>query len=162
MKNIISQELDRQIASELVAGDPSKGAVGRMASHYDVQNSDRLLGLLLKFDVAASHIVTCDPWKRRCGGVPRGAFIVFRIDPRAVNPEDAVYSDRLILARIVDEAPTPVDAQTQQMLFQVHKLQATLDPLTHKDLQWSALKASIIGTYYDYRDEDGEYHTRLR
>jgi hypothetical protein len=27
-----------------------------------------------------------------------------------------------------------------------------LDPLTNKDLQWGALKASIVGTYYD----DGE------
>jgi hypothetical protein len=123
-----------------------------MAARYDVQSSDRLLGLLLKFDFAASHIITCDPWKRRCGGVPRGAFVVFRIDPRAVDPEDALYSDRLILARIVDEAPTPVDTQTQQMLFQVHKLQAALDPLTLKDLQWSALKASIVGTYYDGQD----------
>jgi|GEM_PF-5897354 len=126
MRNAISQELDRQVVLESVVGDQSKGTIGRMASHYDAQSSNRLLGLLLKFDFAASHIVTCDPWKRSCGGVPRGAFVVFRIDPRTVNPEDTVYSDRLILARIVDEAPTPVDAQTQQMLFQVHKLRQRL------------------------------------
>jgi hypothetical protein len=157
MKDAISQELNRQLALESI-GEQLKGMIGRMTARYDVQNSERLLGLLLKFDFAASHIVTCDPWKRRCAGVPRGAFVVFRIDPRAVDPEDALYSDRLILARIVDEAPTPVDTQTQQMLFQVHKLQAALDPLTFKDLQWSALKASIVGTYYDHRDEDGRYH----
>lgn len=113
MKNTIAQEIDRQVALEPIAGEQSKGAIGRMVTRYDVQNSDRLLGLLLKFDFAASHIVTCDPWKRCCGGVLRGAFVVFRIDPRAVDPEDALYSDRLILARVVDEAPTPVDAQTQ-------------------------------------------------
>ena len=152
MDNPIAQELNRQVVSGALASERRRGPIGQMAARYDIQSSDHLLGLLLKFDFAASHIVTCDPWKRRCGGVPRGAFVIFRIDPRAVDPEDAVYADRLILARIVDEAPTPVDAQTQQMLFQVHKLQASLDPLTHKDLQWSALKAAIIGTYYDNND----------
>jgi hypothetical protein len=158
MKDAISQELNRQLALDSIVGEQLKGIISGMATRYDAQHSDRLLGLLLKFDFAASHIVTCDPWKRRCGGVPRGAFVVFRIDPRAVDPEDTLYSDRLILARVVDEAPTPVDTQTQQMLFQVHKLQAALDPLTFKDLQWSALKASIVGTYYDSSDEDGRYH----
>lgn len=153
MADTISQELDRQAAADASDIGPQRGPIASIAARYDAQTSDRLLGLLLKFDFAASHIVTCDPWKRRCGGVPRGAFVVFRIDPRAVDPEDAVYSERLILARIVDEAPTPVDAQTQQMLFQIHKLQVGLDPLTHKDLQWSALKASIVGTYYE--DQDG-------
>jgi hypothetical protein len=153
MKDTISTELDRQVSQDVGADAQAKGTIGSMAGRYDTQNSDRLLGLLLKLDFAASHIVTCDPWKHRCGGAPRGAFVVFRIDPRAVGPEDVRYSSRLILARIVDEAPTPVDLQTQQMLFQVHKLQATLDPLTLKDLQWSALKASIVGTYYD--DQDG-------
>jgi hypothetical protein len=79
MKDAISQELNRQLALESIVGEQFKGIIGRMAARYDVQNSDRLLGLLLKFDFAASHIVTCDPWKRRCGGVPRGAFIIFRI-----------------------------------------------------------------------------------
>lgn len=162
MRDAISQELDFQAASQAISQEQLKGKIRNIAARYDVQNSDRLLGLLLKFDFAASHIVTCDPWKRSCGGVPRGAFVVFRIDPRSVDPGDTLYADRLILARIVDEAPTPVDAQTQQMLFQVHRLQATLDPLTFKDLQWSALKASIVGTYYDYYDDqDGTTTVRF-
>jgi hypothetical protein len=93
--------------------------------------------------------VTCDAWKRKCGGVPRGSFVLFRIDPRAVDPEDREFCNRLILARITDAVPTPVETNIQQTLFQVHKLQAQLDPLTHQDLQWGALKASIVGTYYD-------------
>jgi len=128
------------------------GAVGKIASKYTIE-SEHLVGLLLKLDFGESHLVTCDAWKRKCGGVPRGAFVLFRIDPRAVNPEDRDFCNRLILARITDAAPTPVESNVQQTLFQVHKLQAQLDPLTSQDLQWGALKASIVGTYFD---EDGK------
>jgi len=126
-----------------------------MANNYNLE-SNRLLGLLLKLDFQESHFVTCDAWKRNCGGVPRGAFILFRIDPRAISPEDLEYCNRLILARVTDSAPTPVESNVQQTLFQVHKLQAQLDPLTHQDLQWGALKASLVGTFFD-EEYEGAY-----
>ena len=117
MKDSISQELEDQ----LVAGTPAgKGIITPMATKYTL-DSDRLLGLLLKFDFAESHIVTCDPWKRKCGGVPRGSFVLFRVDNRAVDPEDRTFCDRLIIARITDAVPTPVEGHVQQTLFQVHK-----------------------------------------
>jgi Helicase HerA, central domain len=149
--NPIDAELERQLGQS--AETPS-GAVGRIAEKYRIE-SDHLLGLLLKLDFAESHLVTCDAWKRKCAGVPRGSFVLFRIDPRAVNSEDRHVCNRLILARITDAVPTPVETNVQQTLFQVHKLQAQLDPLTHEDLQWGALKASIVGTYYDDSDEIG-------
>ena len=34
--------------------------------------------------------------------------------------------------------------------------QAQLDPLTHQDLQWGALKASIVGTFFDEPEGEGE------
>jgi hypothetical protein len=151
MANVITEELSRQVAS---GTDETKlGTIARIASTYTL-DSERLVGLLLKLDFAESHIVTCDPWKRTCGGVPRGSFVLFRIDPRAVDPDDSDLCNRLMIARITDAVPTPVEGNIQQTLFQVHKLQAQLDPLTNKDLQWGALKASIVGTYYD--DEKGE------
>ena len=87
--------------------------------------------------------------------MPRGAFILLKLDPDLIGRDERENADRLILARIVDDAPTPVDMQTQAMLFQAHKLQSVLDPLTKKDLQWSGLNASIIGTYYDV-EKDGK------
>lgn len=116
-----------------------------MAKKY-VLSADTLLGFVLKVDFNETHFITCDAWKRKCGGVPRGSFILFRIDPRSVDPEDAVFTERLILARIQDSAPTPVESNIQQTLFQVHKLQAQPDPITAKEFQWGALKASIVGT----------------
>ena len=149
--NEIVQELVRQDESYRV--EQPCGPVGKIAQEYNL-DSDRLLGLLLKLDFEESHFVTCDPWKRNCGGVPRGSFVLFRIDPRSVDPEDQDFCNRLTLARVTNSAPTPVEANDQQTLFQIHKLQAQLDPLTHSDLQWGALKASIIGTFYDEEIED--------
>ena len=149
--NIIQQELERQ--DDSTRDEQVSGSVGEIAQQYNL-DSNRLLGLLLKLDFEESHFVTCDPWKRNCGGVPRGSFVLFRIDPRSVDPEDQDFCNRLILARVTNSAPTPVEANVQQTLFQVHKLQAQLDPLTHLDLQWGALKASIVGTFFDEERDD--------
>lgn len=151
MDNVIEEELERQVAND---NDTSHGIVSGIAQDYSL-DSNRLLGLLLKLDFEESHFVTCDAWKRNCGGVPRGSFIIFRVDPRAVSPEDQDFCHRLILARVTNSAPTPVESNVQQTLFQVHKLQAQLDPLTHQDLQWGALKASVVGTFYDKYTENG-------
>jgi hypothetical protein len=147
--NPIDAELARQAEGP---GEEPGGPVARIARRYTL-DSERLLGLLLRLDFAECHLVTCDAWKRNCGGVPRGSFLLFRVDPRAVSAADRHYCDRLILARVTDAVPTPVEANVQQTLFQAHKLQAQLDPLTHQDLAWGALKASVVGTYYDANDE---------
>lgn len=146
MANQIDTELEKQIAEEEI--QVSRGPISEMAKKY-VLSADNLLGFVLKVDFNETHFITCDAWKRKCGGVPRGSFILFRIDPRSVDPEDAVFTERLILARIQDSAPTPVESNIQQTLFQVHKLQAQPDPITAKEFQWGALKASIVGTFFD-------------
>jgi Helicase HerA, central domain len=60
----------------------------------------------------------------------------------------------MIFGRVTDSVPTPVERDVQSTVFQVHKVQAILDPFTQKELQWSALKASIVGTYYDNEEGD--------
>jgi len=118
MDSKVTQELQEQRKVELQG---PVGLIAQIATRYTL-DSDRLLGLLLKLDFAESHIATCDPWKRKCGGVPRGSFVLFRIDPRAVDPEDRPFCDRLMIARINDAVPTPLEGNVQQTLFQVHKL----------------------------------------
>jgi hypothetical protein len=153
VKDPISADLDNQLARE--RQKTALGPIAAIATQYESKTSNRLFGLLLKFEFETLHVVTCDPWKRNCGGVPRGAFIVLRVDPNSIGIEELEYANRLILARIVDEAPTPVDQDTTRMLFQIHKLGAILHPVSKKDLQWSGLKAKVIGTYYD-RAEEGQ------
>jgi hypothetical protein len=146
MKDPISEEFDAQLANE--EAKKLKGQIASMAARYDL-DSPRLFGFVMDLDYAKVKVSTCDPWKRNCGGAPRGGLIILRLDPNAIGQEERAQCDRLIIARIADRAPTPVDAQTQQTLFEVHRLQAPLDPITKRRLQYSAMEAKILGTYYD-------------
>ncbi len=136
------------------------GPVARIARNYDASSDGepgrRLLGFLLSLDYDELSIVTCDPWKRACGGVPRNSFVMIKLSEAAVGEEDRQFLDRVILARVTDSVPTPVERDIQGAVFQLHKVQAIPDPVTAKELQWSALKASVVGTYYDARGGDGE------
>jgi hypothetical protein len=144
--NPITADLDRQIERQY--SNLTKGRVARIASTYDLK-SNRLFGLTQKLDYEISTIVTSDGWKRNCGGAPRGGLVILRLDPDAIATEDRASAERLILARILDQVPTPVEASEQATLFQVHRLQATLDAITRQQFQMSCLNLSILGTYYD-------------
>lgn len=103
------------------------GQIAKVARQYS-NDSDRLLGLLLKLDYAQMHIATCDPFKRKCGGVPRNSFVLVKVSPAHVSVEDKHFCDRLILARVTDSVPTPVAGDALNTLFEVHKAQAVMDP----------------------------------
>jgi hypothetical protein len=137
------------INADLIAIAPEgAGLVTTMAAKY-VPQSERLLGFLLTLSYDEMRIVTCDPWKRKCGGVPRNSFVIVKVNANAAGPANAALASRLILARVTESVPTPIESEIQSTIFQVHKVQAILDPLTNKELQWGALKATILGTYYD-------------
>lgn len=132
------------------------GPIGSIARLYSgnkntqaPNNSHRLLGYVLKLAFEEVTIVTCDPWKGACGGVPRNSFIIIRLALDQVRAEDRRFCDRLIMARITNSVPTPVDSDITQTIYQIHKAQANIDPITNKELQWSALKATVIGTFFD-------------
>jgi hypothetical protein len=136
------------------------GVVGQIADYYSTKlspgegkNGDRLLGFLINLNYDEVTIVTCDPWKRKCGGVPRNSLVLIKVSPDQVNREDSAACNRLIMARITDSVPTPVANDTIATIFQIHKHQATIDPITQKELQWSALKGSVVGTFYDNGEE---------
>lgn len=124
------------------------GQISTIARKYKM-DSARLIGLLLKLDYQEMHIATCDPWKRKCGGVPRNSFVIVKVSPAHVSAEDKHFCDRIVLARVTDSVPTPVAGDALNTLFEVHKAQAMMDPYTMKELQWSAMRASIVGTFYD-------------
>lgn len=132
------------------------GPVSKIADYYSTllkpdkgKNGDRLLGFLINLNYDEVTIVTCDPWKRKCGGVPRNSLVVIKVSPDQVNAEDKLACQRLVMIRITDSVPTPVANDTIATVFQIHKHQATIDPITQKELQWSALRGSVVGTFYD-------------
>jgi hypothetical protein len=146
-------DLDMQNENAGPAGGEA-GPVATIANRYTAE-SDRLLGFVLALSYEDIRFVTCDPWKRKCGGVPRNSFVLVKLGPNMVDPEDRVFCSRVILARVTESVPTPVESDIQNTVFQIHKLQPIVDPVTQKELQWSALKASVVGTYYDQQSDDG-------
>lgn len=130
------------------------GEITAIADKYN-NESDRLLGFALSMGFESVQFTTCDPWKRNVGGISRNQFILIKLAERLVNQEDIAYSKRLILARVTGTAPTPVESELQGTVFQIHKMQPMVDPITKQELQWSSLKANIIGTYFDYMDGNG-------
>lgn len=124
------------------------GPVASLAGHYNPRGP-RLLGFLLKLGYEEMTIVTNDVFKANCDGVPRNSFVMVKLaTERAVGPQ-AAPTNQVILARVTEAVPTPIDSEIQQTVFQVHKLGANVDAFTNRDLQWGAMKATILGTYYD-------------
>ena len=129
------------------SGAGAAGAVGKMASKYTLDSS-QLLGFLLSLTYDEMRIVTCDAWKTMCGGVPRNSFAIVKANPKAAGAANAGLGDRSSW-RVSLRCPNPSRNRLQQTIFQVPQVQALLDPLTNKELQWGALRGSILGTYYD-------------
>ena len=154
MRNPIDQELERNIAAR--EREEKIGPVAEISRKYDAA-SKRLLGFLLSLDYDELSVVTCDPWKRACGGVPRNSVVAIKLGLEAVDKEDRPFCDRIILARVTDSVPTPIQRDIEGTVFQLHKVQAIPDPVTNKELQWGALKANVVGTYYDAEVGHGEF-----
>jgi uncharacterized protein DUF87 len=148
--NPVIDFLDRDVPRS--RAEPPKGKVGSMLDAYESATSSRLLGFLLDMGYDEMRLVTCDAWKRKCGGVPRNSFVIVKLNERAAGLPPGTARRFLILARISETATTPVAGDIQSTIFQIHKVQAKIDPLTNAELQWGALKAGILGTYYDMDD----------
>lgn len=150
IRNHIESIIDNETAH---TDGVSDGVVSKMLKSYDIYDRSSLLGFLLKMDYDELTLVTCDAWKRNCGGVPKNSFIIVRLNDKATTYRQTNSRPFLILARIRETAMTPVAADIQSTIFQIHKVQADIDPLTNSELQWGALRANILGTYYDAPDQ---------
>ena len=124
-KNPIEADIEAEIIKD---GQPvgTTGPVATIARQYKM-DSVRLIGLLLKLDYQEMHIATCDPWKRKCGGVPRNSFVIVKVSAAHVGPEDKHFCDRIILARVTDSVPTPLRRSMNQN--RLAELQADISSL---------------------------------
>jgi len=133
----------------------ARGPIARLAASY-TPSQEELLGFVLDMAYEEATLVTCDAWKRKCGGVPSNSFVLIRQNPRVAT---LASGDRprssLILARVTESTATPVSKEIQQTIFEIHKIQAVVDPYTSADLQWGALKSNILGTYFDEEQPNG-------
>ncbi len=149
----IQAALEHDEAEARIRAAKPTGTISRLAMGCSTEASN-LLGFVLDMSYDEATIVTCDAWKRKCGGVPKNSFVIIRLSPAAAQlPVEETPRPALILARVIEAVGTPLSNEIQQTIFSIHKVQAAIDPYTNAELQWSALKVSILGTYYD--DDDG-------
>lgn len=103
----------------------------------------RFVGYVMDIGYDSARIITCDPYKRAVGGVPKGSFLI--MVPESLEGLAPHFS----LLRVEDVAPTPLTPQVQQTYFELHKRSMpNLDVWTQQELQWGALNTTVLGMFY--------------
>jgi len=111
----------------------------------------RFVGYALELGYDTATIITSDPYKKAVGGIPRGSFLILALEEE--EAED--LPPHFTLLRVMDTAPTPLSSQVQQTYFELHKKSMPeLDVWTQSELQWGALKCSVLGMFYPNPSDD--------
>ena len=105
-------------------------------------------------------VLTNDLWKKQAGGVPQHCFLL----ATAMTPSEAPdeEDEEIILLRVVGPAALPAEAELVQIRADAMREMvvtrgqevasappAILDVLTRNEIQFSAVKAKILGTFYE-------------
>lgn len=123
----------------------------------DSKNSH--VGFVYGMDFREALVLTNDAWKERVAGIPHNSFLV----AAAFDPEQMARANELekevVLLRVLGPAPLPTDTdllrtrvehnqrRTEDELFPKDARDG-LDPMTHGELQYGALRCRILGTFY--------------
>lgn len=122
------------------------------------------VGYVYSMNFTEACVLTNDAWKERVAGIPHNGFLVAAaFDPEKMSEAHALDRE-VVLLRVLGPAPLPSDTdllktrvehnqrRTEDEVFSVEAHDG-LDPLTHAELQYGALKCRILGTFYV---QDGE------
>jgi len=106
-------------------------------------NKMRFVGHVLEIGFDKVTLITSDPYKKAVGGIPRGSYLIMAPDSLEGLPP------HFSLLRVADVAPTPLSEGVKQTYFELHKKSMPeLDIWTESELQWGALKATVLGMFY--------------
>jgi hypothetical protein len=107
----------------------------------------RFVGYILDIGYNEIKITTTDNFKINVGGIPRNSLLIMCPDKYEVDGK--IISPHFTLLRVLDSAPTPLSNEDQQTFFELHKRSMPeLDVFTQNNLQWGALKTSVLGMFY--------------
>ncbi|MDX1916246.1 MAG: DUF87 domain-containing protein [Methylophilus sp.] len=122
------------------------------------------VGYIYSMNFTEACVLTNDAWKERVSGIPHNSFLV----ASSFDPEKMTESNELdrevVLLRVLGPAPLPSDSdllktriehnqrRTEDEVF-TSEAHDGLDPLTHAELQYGALKCRILGTFYVQKGE---------
>ena len=106
-------------------------------------------------------VLTNDLWKHEAGGIPQHCFLLATAMDPGTAPE-VVEDEEVVLLRVVGPAPLP--DETELVAVRVEAMRdivtaggaqastapgAILDVLTRNEIQFSALSAKVMGTFYE-------------
>src|SRR5690554_4867899 len=119
---------------------------------YFKDNSDSLVGYVMELGYEKGTIITNDYYKLRNNGIPKNSFLLIKLIDEMFDDKNirGNIPNHLILARVIEPTTTPLSSENSKTYFELHKNHMPeIDIFTKAELQWSALKISIIGTYFD-------------
>ena len=104
----------------------------------------RFVGYVLEIGYGEVGIITSDPYKVNVGGIPRNSLLI--MCPASFKSNGKSIPLHFTLLRVLDTAPTPLKTEVQQTYFELQKKSMPeLDIFTQSELQWGALKTSVLG-----------------
>jgi hypothetical protein len=111
----------------------------------------RFVGYVLDVGYETITIITSDPYKVAVGGVPRNSLLVM------APANYGAFPPHFTLLRVLETAPTPLSKEVQQTYFELQKKSMPeLDIFTQSELQWGALKTSVLGMFYPHPEKMDE------
>jgi len=135
----------------------------RIAEYHKALGESRstnLLGYVMELGYDNAVIVTNDFYKIRAGGISKNSFLLIRPESLKdmIAPEDLATTSipvnqppHLILIRVREPAPTPLAQDVARTYFEMHKSHMPeLDVFTKAELQWGAIKGTVLGTFFDF------------
>lgn len=112
----------------------------------------RFVGYVLDIGYGEVRIITSDPFKVAVGGVPRNSLLI--MCPSSFESGGISVPPHFTLLRVLDTAPTPLSSEVQQTYFELQKKSMPeLDIFTQSELQWGALKTSVLGMFYPHPEK---------
>ena len=112
----------------------------------------RFVGYALDIGYREVTIITCDPFKIAVGGIPRNSLLI--MCPSSFESSGTSIPPHFTLLRVLDAAPTPLSKEVQETYFELQKKSMPeLDIFTQSELQWGALKASVLGMFYPHPEK---------
>lgn len=112
----------------------------------------RFVGYVLDIGYGEVRIITSDPFKVAVGGIPRNSLLI--MCPASFESDKVSIPPHFTLLRVLDTAPTPLSGEVQQTYFELQKKSMPeLDIFTQSELQWGALKTSVLGMFYPHPEK---------
>jgi len=119
-----------------------------------------LVGGIFSMGYHECLVLTNDLWKRAAGGVPQHCFLVASAFEKGEAPTQE--DEELILLRVTGPGQLPAETELLEVRAEAMREMVTrmgaeasasepaiLDVLTRNEIQFSALKGKVIGTFYD-------------